>query len=93
MEKKSFLFYKSWKSQLDLLDNNELRSFIEHLFKYHDDSDEGFEYVSDKDKLVWYGVLPALEINKKKYEDKVKASSVNGKKGGAPKGNDNAKKK
>ena len=30
-DKKSFLFYQSWKTQIDILDDSELRKFINNL--------------------------------------------------------------
>ena len=64
-EKKSFLFYHSWKSSIDLIDDSTLRKFVNNLISYH----EGAELVleSVEDNLLWNGVLPALELNNLKY--------------------------
>ncbi len=76
------MFYLSWKSQVDILNDKELRRFINNLIQYHDGGD--IELKSKTDKLVWNGILPALEVNDLKYQSKVEASRENGKKGGRP---------
>ena len=90
MEQKSFLFYLSWKDQIDDLDDQELRRLINNLIKYH--SGEEVDLQTKTDRLVWNGILPALESNQDKYEKRVQANRENGKLGGAPKGNQNASK-
>lgn len=90
MEKKAFLFYLNWKDQIDELDDQELRRLINNLIKYH--LDEDIELPTKADRLVWNGILPALESNQDKYEKRVQANRQNGKLGGAPKGNQNASK-
>lgn len=81
-QKKSFLFYNSWKTQIDILDDSELRKFINNLISYHDDGEVVLE--SKEDKLLWNGVLPALELNKLKYDKTIERNQENGKKGGRP---------
>lgn len=81
-QKKSFLFYHSWKNQIDILDDSELRKFINNLISYHDDGEVVLE--SKEDKLLWNGVLPALEVNKLKYDKTIERNRENGKKGGRP---------
>jgi len=76
------MFYLSWKSQVDILNDKELRRFINNLIQYHDGGD--IELKSKTDKLVWNGILPALEVNNSKYNSRVEASRENGKKGGRP---------
>ena len=81
-EKKSFLFYHSWKSSIDLIDDSTLRKFVNNLISYH----EGAELVleSVEDNLLWNGVLPALELNNLKYHERIEKNRENGKKGGRP---------
>jgi hypothetical protein len=81
-EKKSFLFYHSWKSSIDLIDDSTLRKFVTNLISYH----EGAELVleSVEDNLLWNGVLPALELNNLKYHERIEKNRENGKKGGRP---------
>ena len=81
--KKSFLFYHSWKTQIDILDDYELRKFINNLISYHDNGEVVLE--SKEDKLLWSGVLPALEVNNLKYQKTIERNRENGKKGGRPK--------
>ena len=81
--KKSFLFYQSWKTQIDILDDSELRKFINNLLSYHDGGEVVLE--SKEDKLLWNGVLPALEVNNLKYQKTIERNRENGKKGGRPK--------
>lgn len=90
MEQKAFLFYLNWKEQIDELDDQELRRLINNLINYH--LGEDIELPTKADRLVWNGILPALESNQDKYEKRVQANRENGKLGGAPKGNQNASK-
>ena len=90
MEKKSFLFYLNWKDQIDDLDDQELRRLINNLIKYH--LGEEIELPTKIDRIVWKGILPGLEANQDKWDRKVQANRENGKLGGAPKGNGNARK-
>jgi hypothetical protein len=90
MEKKSFLFYLNWEQQIDLMNDVELRNFIKNLCRFT--NGEEVELKTREEKLCWLGILPALENNKVKYEKKVESNRENGKLGGAPKGNQNARK-
>jgi len=82
-ERLSFMFYTSWSSQLEVLSDKELRRFIENLISFHRGTEVNLK--SKPDKLVWNGVLPALILNDKKYQEKVERNRENGKKGGRPK--------
>ena len=82
-ERLSFMFYTSWSSQLDVLSDKELRRFIENLISFHRGTEVNLK--SKPDKLVWNGVLPALILNDKKYQETVERNRENGKKGGRPK--------
>lgn len=78
------MFYLSWKSQFDNLSDKELRRFVNNLIYWH--QDEEVDLRSKTDRIVWNGVLPALEINLKKYEESAERSRNNGKKSnGRPK--------
>lgn len=74
------MFYLSWKSQLDILSDKEVRRFINNLIAWH--QGEEIELKSKSDILIWTGVLPALEINDEKWNSSAKKSRENGKKGG-----------
>jgi hypothetical protein len=84
-ERLSFMFYTSWSSQLEVLSDKELRRFIENLICFHRGTEVNLK--SKPDKLVWNGVLPALILNDKKYQETVERNRENGKKGGRPKKN------
>ncbi|MEI8203915.1 MAG: DUF6291 domain-containing protein [Bacteroidota bacterium] len=84
-----FLFYVNWREQIELLDDSEVRRFINNLCNYAEAKEP--ELQTKADKLVWNGVLPALEVNMKKYNAKVESNRVNGRLGGAPVGNQNAR--
>lgn len=89
--RKSFMFYLEWQNQLELLSDEELRRFIYNLIRYH--NGEEIELKSTIDKLVWNGVLPAIRINDKKYQNMIERNQKNGTLGGRPKtGKDKQKK-
>jgi hypothetical protein len=90
MERKSFMFYMTWEALVDRMTDEELRRFINNLFRFH----RGEEVVltTRLEEMTWIGILPALKINVEKYEQKVASSKENGKLGGAPQGNQNASK-
>jgi len=89
-EKKAFMFYLNWVDLIDEFDDQELRRFINNLVKYH--QGEEVDLQTKTDRLVWHVILPALQINEAKYNKKVEANRENGKFGGAPFGNQNARK-
>lgn len=86
----SFLFYLSWEQQVDLMTDNELRRFIKNLCR--NTKGEEVDLPSREEKLCWMGIAPALETNKLKYDKRVERNRENGKLGGAPRGNQNARK-
>lgn len=85
-EKKSFIVYQSWRAAFELLNENEKATFITNLFKFNNNE----EIVLDTPMLnmFWKSIEYNLYENDKRY----KTSVENGSKGGAPKGNQNAKK-
>ena len=90
IDKKSFMFYLNWIDQINELDDMELRRLINNLVNYH--RAEEVVLVTKADRLVWQGILPGLRANEAKYERRVAANRGNGKLGGAPPGNGNARK-
>jgi hypothetical protein len=80
--RKSFMFYLTWKSQLDVLSDKELRRFVNNLILWH--SGEEIELKTKSDLLVWNGILPALEVNEVKWNSRAESSKENGKQGGRP---------
>lgn len=81
-QRKSFLFYLNWEDQLSLLDDHQHRIFIKNLINYH----RGEEVIlsTDIEKMLWLGILPALEVNTSKWENSAEKSRENGKSGGRP---------
>lgn len=75
---------------MELMNDEQLRRFMYNLCKYHEEKD--VELTSDFEKAIWFGIEPALKTNNKKYEAKAEKSRENGKLGGAPLGNQNARK-
>lgn len=82
-ERLSFYFYLSWKTQIDEMNDEELRRFIENLIIWHQGGEVSLP--TREDKFIWNGVLPGLESNEKKYISRSGTSRVNGKLGGRPK--------
>ena len=80
--RKSFQFYLNWRSQIDLLDDDGLRRFINNLINWHEDKD--VELITIPDKLVWNGVLTGLQVNDAKWKEKAERSRENGRSGGRP---------
>ncbi len=90
-DKKSFLYYTDWKELTDLMTDEELRRFINNLYR-HADGEEP-DLTTREDRIVWIGVSRALDINKQKWGDEVEKRREAGKLGGAPVGNQNARKR
>ena len=90
MNNKRFLFYLDWRDRMDMMDEVQLKRFIYNLCNYAEG--KNVELPTDFEKAIWLGVLPSLKINEKKYEQAVERSRKNGMLGGAPKGNQNARK-
>lgn len=80
--RKSFMFYLTWKSQLDVLTDKELRRLVYNLISWH--QGEEIELKTKSDQLVWNGILPALEVNDIKWKNQSERSRENGKLGGRP---------
>ena len=82
-ERLSFYFYLSWKTQIDEMNDEELRRFIENLIIWHQGGEVSLP--TREDKFIWNGVLPGLESNERKYITRSGTSRENGKLGGRPK--------
>ncbi len=90
METKRFLFYLDWRNQMEMMNDEQVRRFVNNLCNYTEG--KKIDLPTDIEKALWIGIVPSLKINAEKYEMKVKQNQENGKKGGAPLGNTNAKK-
>jgi len=82
-QRTSFLFYLSWRTQINDMNDDELRRFINNLINWHEG--EEIELPTREDRFIWNGILPGLESNFDKWETKANANRENGKKGGRPK--------
>jgi hypothetical protein len=91
MEKKTFLFYTSWKKNIDIMDDVELRRFINNLINYTEGNE--IELPTRIDQMVWNDVVELLNHNETKRQRTIEKRREAGKKGGAPVGNNNAQKK
>lgn len=91
MEKKRFLFYTSWKKNMDMMDDVELRRFINNLIDYTEG--RPIDLPTRIDKMVWNDVVEVLNHNETKRAATVEKRRLAGLKGGAPAGNNNAQKK
>ncbi len=81
-QRTSFLFYLSWRTQINDMNDDELRRFINNLINWHEG--EEIELPTRADRFIWNGVLPGLESNSDKYETVANANREKGKKGGRP---------
>lgn len=88
-ERKNFMFYLSWLDNINEMEPDELKRFINNLCNYHLGLD--LELITKDDRKNWNFVKPALVINDKKWKAKVESSRRNGQLGGAPVGNQNAR--
>jgi hypothetical protein len=91
MEKKRFLFYTSWKKNIDMMDDIELRRFINNLIDYTED--RPINLPTRIEQMIWNDVVEVLNHNETKRQATVEKRRLAGLKGGAPVGNTNAQKK
>lgn len=92
-ERTGFVFYRSFFDAISDLSAKEKLAIYEAISTY---ALEGIEPTMDKvgktTKALWLLIKPLLDNDIKRYENGCKGAE-SGKKGGAPAGNDNAKKK
>jgi hypothetical protein len=87
-EKQSFIIYKSWEDAFSMLSNEEQAQMFRNLFLWHRNEEPILNTPSLK--LVWKLIEFNLINNAENYDKRSETSAINGKKGGAPKGNTNA---
>ena len=83
MKRESFIFYKSFYESIKELDPIDQAQIYNAIFKYQFEGEE--IELKGVCKSIFTLIIPQLEANNKRY--------LNGLKGGAPKGNQNANKK
>lgn len=91
-ERKGFVFYRSFSESAKALPENEQLSFLWAIINYALDNtkpnEEDFGTIS---RVLWKAVKPYIETDRRKYENGLKGAEF-GKLGGAPEGNQNARK-
>ena len=95
MEKNSttpgFFIKKEWGKLFERLSNEEIGLIIKNMYRL-DDNEELIEMTLPAEMLFFGSIAPTQEFNREKYERKITANRINGAKGGAPVGNQNARK-
>jgi hypothetical protein len=88
--KKSFIFYSSWRNTFNMLTPEDAVKLINILC----DKSEGIEPVIDSQilKVAFSQIEYLMNVNEEKRQEIIEKRREAGKKGGAPVGNDNAKK-
>ena len=75
---------------MNMMNDQQVRRFISNLCNYTEGRE--VELPTELEKALWIGVLPSLKINDEKYERVLERNRKNGQMGGAPFGNQNARK-
>lgn len=86
-----FFLKKEWGNLFEMLPNEDIGIVLRNIYLYAD----GLELLemSEVAKMLFEATIkPTQDHNQGKYEQKVLANQINGAKGGAPIGNQNAKK-
>ena len=84
--------YCSYMATFEKLSDSEAGKLIKHIFRYVNDLNPSMDDSRLLD-IIFEGIKHDLKEDLKKWEDKCIKNSENAKKGGAPKGNSNAKRK
>lgn len=87
--KENFLLKKAQGEIFETLEDSEAGKLIKGIFKYVITGDSGLEGAL---KAAFVSIKIDIEENEKKYKERCETNKTNGAKGGAPKGNKNAKK-
>lgn len=86
-----FYMKKEWRELFDMISNEEIGTIIQNMYRL-DDQEELLEMTPTAKMLFMSQIKTTQEFNKIKYEKKISANKENGAKGGAPSGNQNARK-
>lgn len=87
--KDNFLLKKNQGEIFEALEDSEAGKLIKGIFKYVNTGDSGLE---GSLKAIFISIKIEIDNNEKKYKERCEINKINGAKGGAPKGNKNAKK-
>lgn len=88
--KDSFVFYREWLDGLSKLDTTLKAELLDAIIAYGLDGKKN--QLSPMAEIVFGFIKPRLDKDAEKYEQICERNRENGKKGGAPKGNQNARK-
>ena len=77
-QQKIFMFYTSWEFTLLELTLEERWTFVHNLMKFYSNRENELEFPTRIDSITWKGVLPALEINRQKWNERAERSRENG---------------
>ena len=75
---------------MNMMNDQQVRRFVNNLCNYTEGKE--VELPTELEKALWIGILPSLKINDAKYEKVLERNRKNGQQGGAPLGNQNARK-
>ncbi len=88
--KENFLLKKSQQEIFNELSDEEAGKLIKGIFNYADTGESGLDgYL----KIIFIPIKTEIDKNEENYKKRCEINKTNGSKGGAPKGNKNAKKK
>ena len=90
MAKNSFVIYHNYRETLEDLTDEQVGKLFRAIFDYEIDKKE--PNFNGELKIAFRFIKKDLDINNDKYESICERNRKNGQKGGAPKGNQNAKK-
>ena len=90
MAKNSFVIYHSYRETLEDLTDEQVGKLFRAIFDYEIDNKE--PNFTGELKIAFRFIKKDLDINLNKYENICERNRKNGQKGGAPKGNQNARK-
>lgn len=90
MKKGNFLLKTDLDKKTEDLTNEEIGKLIRKIFKYV--KGEALPILSEKLEMIFKFIKVDIDENEKKYEEICKKRKESGSKGGAPKGNQNARK-
>lgn len=89
-KKKSIIIYADWEDDIKMMTPDEVQNFILNIFRHAKGEPP---YLRNRtEQMHWLQIERILTININKWNERAERSRQNGKKGGAPKGNNNAKK-
>jgi hypothetical protein len=86
--RETFVLRTEWYSNFEELEVKDKAELLDAIFLYNLDRESEINFTSPMSKMCWNFIRPTIDYHNKRYH----ASVENGKKGGAPKGNNNAKK-